>query len=98
MLGEATAAAAAHTTGVMAACTNEVSAGIAAMFGSYGQAFQTLSARSAAFHEHFVYLMSAGGGRVSERRDCECRAGSVECDGFAWVSVARRWSACSRKT
>ena len=59
-LSEATAAAAAPTTGVLAAGADEVSAAISEMFGAYGQEFQALSTQAAAFHDQFVSLMSSG--------------------------------------
>jgi hypothetical protein len=59
-LGEATAAAAAPTTGVAAAATDEVSTAISQLFGSYGQEFQAVSAQAAAFHDEFASLVSGG--------------------------------------
>ena len=59
-LSEATAAAAGPTTGALAAGADEVSAAISQMFGAYGQEFQALSARAAAFHDEFVGLMNSG--------------------------------------
>jgi PE-PPE domain/PE family/PGRS repeats len=61
-LSAANAAAAATTTEVVAAGADEVSAGIAALFGVQGQAYQTLSAQAAAFHEQFVQTLTAGAG------------------------------------
>lgn len=46
--------------GVMPAALDEVSAGIAALFGAHGQAYQALSAQAAQFHQQFVQAMSAG--------------------------------------
>ena len=60
-LSAANAAAAATTTEVVAAGADEVSAGIAALFGVQGQAYQALSAQAAAFHEQFVQALTAGG-------------------------------------
>src|SRR5690349_17628361 len=59
-LSEATAAAAAPTTGVLAAGADEVSVAISQLFGAYGQEFQALSAEASAFHDQFVGLMSSG--------------------------------------
>jgi PE family len=61
-LGEATEFAAAPTTSIAAAGTDEISVAIAALFGSHGQQFQALSAKAAAFHEEFVGLMKSGAG------------------------------------
>jgi PE family len=61
-LGEATGLAAAPTTSIAAAGTDEVSVAIAALFGNHGQEFQALSAQAAAFHEEFVGLMKSGAG------------------------------------
>ena len=49
-------AAAAPTTGVLAAGADEVSAAVAALFGAHGQAYQATSAQAAAFHNQFVQL------------------------------------------
>ena len=46
-LGAANAAAAAQTTGLLAAGADEVSGAIAALFGAYGQGYQSLSAQAA---------------------------------------------------
>jgi hypothetical protein len=59
-LGEATAAAAAPTTGVAAAAADEVSIAISELFGTYGREFQAASARAAAFHDEFVGLLNGG--------------------------------------
>jgi triacylglycerol lipase len=55
-------AAAAPTTGVLAAAEDEVSAAIAAVFSAHGQGFQALGAQAAAFHAQFVQTLKAGGG------------------------------------
>jgi hypothetical protein len=59
-LGEATAAAAAPTTGVAAAAADEVSIALSEIFGMYGQQFQALSAQASAFHNEFVSLLNGG--------------------------------------
>jgi hypothetical protein len=61
-LAEAAASAAGPTTGVVPAAADEVSAAISALFGNFGQQFQTLSAQAQAFHANFVGLMKAGAG------------------------------------
>src|ERR1700752_435659 len=53
-LSAANAAAAAPTTGVLAAAEDEVSGVIAAVFSAHGQGFQALGAQAAAFHDQFV--------------------------------------------
>ncbi|MCV7377473.1 hypothetical protein BST11_20730 [Mycobacterium alsense] len=58
-IGSANGAAAAATTGILPAALDEVSAGIAAMFGAHGQLYQALSAQAAQFHEQFVQTMAA---------------------------------------
>ena len=58
----ANAAAAAPTTGVLAAAEDEVSAAIAAVFSAHGQGFQALSVQAAAFHDQFVQTLTAGAG------------------------------------
>src|SRR5580692_1779886 len=59
-ISNANAAAVAHTTGLLAAGADEVSAAIAAAFGAHGQAYQTASTQVTAFHEQFVRAMGAG--------------------------------------
>ncbi|MCV7077466.1 PE family protein, partial [Mycobacterium szulgai] len=59
-ISAANATAAASTTSLAAAAADEVSAGIAALFGVHGQGFQTLSAQAAAFHDQFVRALTAG--------------------------------------
>jgi PE family protein len=62
MLAVSSAAAAAPTTGVVAAAADEVSAGVASLFGAFGQEYQVLSAQASAFHDQFVNLLNAGAG------------------------------------
>ncbi|OBA72603.1 hypothetical protein A5641_08045 [Mycobacterium sp. 1554424.7] len=59
-VGEANAAALAPTTRVLSAAADEVSAAVAAVFGSYGQAYQALGAQAAAFNQQFLQALSAG--------------------------------------
>lgn len=61
-LGQATAAAASPTTGILAAGADEISAAISQLFGTYGNEFQAVSAQAAAFHDQFVGLLNAGAG------------------------------------
>jgi PE family len=61
-ISTANATAAAPTTGVLAAGADEVSATVATLFGAHGQAYQTISAQTAAFHQQFVQLMNSGAG------------------------------------
>jgi PE family len=58
-LSAAHAAAAAPTTGVLAAAADEVSTQIATLFSQHAQSYQQLSARAAAFHEQFVQALAA---------------------------------------
>src|SRR5258707_11731909 len=60
-LTAANAAAALPTTGIVAAAEDEVSAAIAAVFGSHAQGYQTLSAQASAFHAQFEQALAAGG-------------------------------------
>ncbi|OBI52434.1 PE domain-containing protein [Mycobacterium sp. E787] len=61
-LSAAHAAAAAQTTGVLAAAEDEVSAAIAAVFSAHGRQFQALGAQAAAFHDQFVRAVQATAG------------------------------------
>ena len=58
----ANASAAARTTGILAAAKDEVSAAIAALLSSHGQAYQTASAEAAAFHQQFTRMLTASAG------------------------------------
>src|ERR1700741_3130982 len=60
-ISAAHAAAAAPTTGVLAAAADEVSTAIAALFSGHGQAFHALSSRAAAYHAQFVQNVTSGG-------------------------------------
>jgi len=60
-LNAANAAATTHTTAVIAAAEDEVSAAIASLFSGHGQQFQALSTRAAAFHAQFVQGLNAAG-------------------------------------
>ena len=57
---EASASVAVPTTGMVPAAADEVSAGVAALFGNFGQEFQAASAQAQAFHADFVNAMNAG--------------------------------------
>lgn len=59
-LSEAQAAAATSTTSVAAAAQDEVSTAIAALFGSHGRQFQTVSARVGAAYDRFVAALTGG--------------------------------------
>ncbi|WP_459797650.1 PE family protein, partial [Mycobacterium riyadhense] len=56
----ANAAAAFSTTAVVAAGSDEVSAAIAAVFGSHAQEYQALSAQLGRFHDQFVRNLRVG--------------------------------------
>ncbi|WP_186246114.1 PE family protein, partial [Mycobacterium simulans] len=62
VLSAANAAAAGPTTALLAAAEDEVSAAVAALFGSHAQEYQTLSAQAAAFHQQFVRAVTSGAG------------------------------------
>jgi hypothetical protein len=57
-IGEARAAAAGSTTGLVAAAEDEVSAAAASLFGAYGQQYQGLLQQAGAFHEQFVAALA----------------------------------------
>ena len=61
-LNVAHAAAAAPTTGLLAAGTDEVSTAVAALFSEHGQAFQALSAQASTFHTQFVQALNGAQG------------------------------------
>ena len=59
-IGEANAAAAAHTTQLLPAAADEVSAAIASFFGAHAESYHAASAQAAAFHQEFVAALNAG--------------------------------------
>src|SRR5271168_4205599 len=61
-ISAANAAAAAPTTVLLAAAADEVSAAIAAEFGTHGQAYQAISAQAEAFHNQFVQALNSAAG------------------------------------
>ncbi len=61
-ISQANVAAAAPTTGVLAAGADEVSAVVAALFGVHAQTYQSLSAQAARFHNQFVQALESAGG------------------------------------
>ncbi len=58
-ISSADAAAALSTTRIVAAAADEVSAGIAAVFGAFAQDYQALSPQAAAFHDHVVQVLNS---------------------------------------
>ncbi|OBA71486.1 hypothetical protein A5641_01950 [Mycobacterium sp. 1554424.7] len=60
-IDEATAAVAGRTTGMVAAAADEVSEAVADLFGQYGQEWQALIGRAAAFHAEFARALAAAG-------------------------------------
>ncbi|MCV7088709.1 PE family protein, partial [Mycobacterium interjectum] len=61
-LSTANAAASVPTTAVLAAGADEVSAAIAAIFGSHAQEYQVISAQALEFHDRFVEALSGNAG------------------------------------
>src|SRR5437899_8380057 len=59
-IGSANSMAAVPTSSVLPPGADEVSTGIAALFGTHSQIYQQLSAQAALFHQQFVQLMSSG--------------------------------------
>ncbi len=53
------AAAARHTTRLISAAADDVSAAIATFFTGYGQEFRALSEQANAFHQHFARMLGA---------------------------------------
>ena len=90
-LRDATAAAAAPTTGMAAAGADEVSAAISALFGGYGQEFQALAADASAFHAQFVSMLNSGAGAYCQHRgrrgtDSGEHSGRAGPDAVWWCS------------
>ena len=93
-LDTAHAAAAAPTTGLVAAGADEVSAAVTALFSEYGQAFHALGAQASTFHTQFVQLLS-GARRVrgrggSQRLAAAGRGSRAAAGGYQWFSPWKR--------
>jgi len=100
-ISAANVAAATQTTAVVAAGADEVSAAIAALFGSHAQAFQAVSAQAASFHQQFVQALNSGAAsyasaeaanvspmqRGAQRGECACRI----CTGAPADRQRRQW-------
>ncbi|MGB9227697.1 PE family protein, partial [Mycobacterium sp.] len=78
-LSAANAAAAATTTGVLAAGADEVSGAMASLFSGHAQVYQALSAQAAAFHDQFVQTLRAG---ISSYAGAEAAAASGLADNL----------------
>jgi hypothetical protein len=65
-LNAAKAAATGPTTSLAAAAEDEVSAVAATFFGAYGQEYQALLQRAAAFHDQFVAALAAAGNAYAQ--------------------------------
>jgi hypothetical protein len=61
-LNGANAAAAASTTQLLPAASDEASGATSALFGGYAQEYQALSAQMALFHDQFVQALTSGAG------------------------------------
>ncbi len=61
-LSAANTAAAAQTTGLLAAAEDEVSTAVAAVFSAHGQGFHALRTQAAAFHAQFVRTLNSSAG------------------------------------
>jgi hypothetical protein len=59
-LSQASATAAGPTAGMVAPAADQVSAGVARLFGAFGQDYQAIAAQTEAFHLQFVNLLNAG--------------------------------------
>jgi hypothetical protein len=65
-ISTASSNAAGPTAGMLPAAEDEVSAAIAKLFGAYGQEYQTVVSRAAAFHNEFTQALAAAGNAYLE--------------------------------
>jgi hypothetical protein len=63
---DANATAAGPTTGLVAAAKDEVSEAIAKLFGGYGQQYQAVLTKAAAFHDDFARALAAAGNTYAQ--------------------------------
>jgi triacylglycerol lipase len=83
-LSAAHTAAAAQTTGILAAAEDEVSTAIAALFSAHGQGLQALGAQAAAFHAQFVQALNASAGSYAS---AEAQAANALANIFAAPAI-----------
>src|SRR5271156_2910384 len=81
-ISQANAAAAFPTTGLVAAGADDVSLGVAALFGEHAQGYQTLSAQLEAFHQEFVQNITAGASAYAN-----AEAANAAAVGNSWAPV-----------
>jgi len=63
---DANASAAGPTAGLVAAAKDEVSEAIAKLFGEYGQQYQAVLTKAAAFHDDFTRALAAAGNAYAQ--------------------------------
>ncbi len=73
-VSDANAATAAVTTGLVPAAQDEVSEGIAALFGGYAKEYHSLSAQAAEFHERLVQALSTSAGSYAAAESANAAA------------------------
>ena len=93
-LEDASSRVAAPTTGVAAAAEDQVSAGVAALFNSFGQEYQVLSAQAQSFHAQFVNQLSAGAGAYLSTEIANAEQAVASSRGFAGSGTAGRGRRC----
>lgn len=68
----------AQISGVLPAASDEVSAAIAKLFGTYAQEYQALTAQAATFHEQFVKLMNAAGAAYAQAENAHATTNTTK--------------------
>ena len=63
---DANASAVGPTAGLVPAANDEVSEAIANVFGGYGQQYQALLTKAAAFHDNFTHALAAAGNTYTQ--------------------------------
>jgi PE-PPE domain/PE family len=82
---DANASAAGPTAGLVAAAKDEVSEAIAKLFGEYGQQYQAVLTKAAAFHDDFSRALAAAGNTYTQ-----AEAASVEALGTSIQTLLGR--------
>ena len=73
-ISQANTAAAFPTTGLVAAGADDVSLGVAQLFGAHAQDYQALSAQLEAFHQNFVQNLTAGASAYANAESAGAKA------------------------
>ncbi len=95
-ISEATATAAGHTTGVVAAAADEVSAAITRVFNAYADQWQATLGRAASLHSGFAQALAAAGGAYAGAESASVAALGAAGSPLTAAGGGAMWAAVTR--